>query len=805
MFLNKSKFILFLSVTIFFQSCSIVDDKVQRKRVLFNDDWKFINEDLIDAHLPSFDDDNWRELSLPHDWAIEGPFTEEVSFKGGYLPYPGVGWYRKSFSPTLITGNLYLEFGGIMRNSKVFLNGEYIGGWPYGYTSFKLDITDKVIENAENVIAIRVENQDRSSRWYPGSGIYRNVWMNQTHLTHVDHWGTYITTPEIKKDYAKIVVETDLVNKQKDNVSIELITSIFNSDGNLVALTNNKGIEIASESKTQVSSDLIVENHQLWDLENPHLYTAQSEVILNGEIIDTYDTKFGVRSIEFDADKGFSLNGKNLKLKGVNLHHDLGPLGAAVNTRALERQLEIMKEMGVNAIRTAHNPPSSEQLSLCDEMGILVIDETFDEWSTAKTNVENSYNIWFDEWAARDTRALLKRDRNHPSVIMWSIGNEVPDLDTEVGKKNAKMLSDICREMDPTRPVNAGVHLSTVFDKELEKYFDVFGMNYWQDRYDLIHSQFPELPLLSTETSATLSSRGVYHFPVERVYSEYYHHSKQITSYDVVNTGFGALPDLEFELQKVPWIAGEFVWSGFDYHGEPDPYESGNYPAHSSYFGIVDMSGFKKDRFYLYQSQWTSEPMIHLLPHWNWENRLGEVTPIYIYSNCASVELFVNGDSKGVKKNNEDVYRFIWDDITYQPGSIKAVGYDSEGKKLCEKEIFTADVPKKLSMSADRETINADGYDLSFITVKVEDENHNLCPKSSNLIYFEIEGEGTLAAVGNGDPTCIESYQMPQRSAFNGLALLVVKSTTNSGKVKIIATSEGLEKSEITINSVKTK
>ena len=582
-------------------------------------------------------------------------------------------------------------------------------------------------------------------------------------------------------------------------VNIELKTLLMDPAGKIVATKKKVSKKINGKGEVEISQQLNVTNPELWGLESPKLYHAISEIYQGGKLVDSYDTPFGIRYFNFDPVKGFFLNGKSVKLQGVNLHHDLGPLGTAVNKRATQRQLEIMKEMGANAIRTAHNPPSPEQLALCDEMGILVIDETFDEWSMAKNEVQNSYNIWFDEWAEKDTRALIQRDRNHPSVIMWSIGNEIPDLDTERGKNNAKMLSNICREMDPTRPVNAGVHLSTVFDDELKDYFDVFGMNYWQDRYDKIHKQFPNLPLLATETSATLSSRGEYHFPVREIYKDYNHPSKQISSYDVVNTGFGALPDVEFELQKAPWISGQFVWSGFDYHGEPDPYEAGNFPAHSSYFGIVDMCGFKKDRFYLYQSQWSKKPMIHLLPHWNWKEREGEVTPIYVYSNCPKVELFVNGKSQGIEVRRENRYRYTWDDITYRPGKIKAVAYDLSGNILCEKEIKTAGIPSKVSLVADRAEINAGGTDLSFITAKITDKDGNLCPEASNLVKFKIEGEGTLLSVGNGDPTSLESYKNNQRSAFHGLCLLIVKSSDKKGKIKISASSENLQSTSIEI------
>ena len=798
--MNYNNFQCFFAALFFifiFQGCENNKLKNPRLRTNFNFNWKFSQDFDESFYSVDFDDSQWRNLDLPHDWAIEGPFDKKVSYKGGYLPYPGKGWYRKSFFVPLGTNNMAIEFDGIMRNSKIYLNGDYIGGWPYGYTSFALDITDKIKRGEDNLIAVSVENQDNSSRWYPGSGIYRNVWLIQTHPVHVDHWGTFITTPAVTEDYAEVSIMAKIKNTQSEDVNIELKTLIIDPEGKMVAMKKTASQKIIGQGELEISQQLNFTNPELWGLESPKLYQAISEVYQGGKLVDSYDTPFGIRYFNFDPVNGFFLNGESVKLKGVNLHHDLGPLGTAVNKRATQRQLEIMKEMGANAIRTAHNPPSPEQLALCDEMGILVIDETFDEWSMAKNEVQNSYNIWFDKWAEKDTRALIQRDRNHPSVIMWSIGNEIPDLDTEIGKNNAKMLSNICREMDPTRPVNAGVHLSTVFDNELKNYFDVFGMNYWQDRYDKIHKQFPNLPLLATETSATLSSRGEYHFPVREIYSDYNHPSKQISSYDLVNTGFGALPDVEFELQKAPWIAGQFVWSGFDYHGEPDPYEAGNFPAHSSYFGIVDMCGFKKDRFYLYQSQWSKKPMIHLLPHWNWKEREGQITPIYVYSNCPRVELFVNGKSQGIKEHREDLYRYAWDDIMYHPGKIKAVGYGLTGNILCEKEIKTAGIPSKVSLVADRTEINASGTDLSFITVKITDKDGNLCPEASNLVNFKIEGEGTLLSVGNGDPTSLESYKNNQRSAFHGLCLLIVKSSSKEGKIKISASSENLQSTSI--------
>ncbi len=802
--LANKKFIDFFGLLFLISSLSLIGCKeqstTQRTRINFNKDWQFLKMDGENPSMLNLSDPNWRPLDLPHDWAIEGPFTQEVGYKGGYLPYPGTAWYQKTFNVTKGENRVKIEFEGVMRNAKIWLNGDYIGGWPYGYTSFAFDLTDKIKRETENRLIVRVENEDKSSRWYPGSGIYRNVWLTYTNPVHVAHWGTYVATPSIKKEEATVKVTTDIQNQSDKEVIINLKTIVENAAGGNEG-THLQQTTIPANSQIELKQDLVIKNPKLWDLETPYLYKAITEVLQDNQVIDRYETPFGIRDFHFDANKGFFLNGKSIKLQGVNLHHGLGPLGAAVNKRATERQLEIMKDMGVNAIRTAHNPPSIEQLDLCDQMGILVIDETFDTWSEPKWGVEKDYSIWFDEWAIKDTEALIKRDRNHPSIIAWSIGNEVMNLGTKEGKQAAKEMAAVCRELDPSRPVTAGIHLTIEFDAELAEIFDVFGMNYWQDRYEKLHEQFPEMPLVASESAATLSSRGAYHFPVKEVYSGWQDVSKQISSYDLVNTGFGTLPDTEFDLQKAPWLAGQFVWSGFDYHGEPDPYETGSFPAHSSYFGIVDMCGFKKDRYYLYQSQWTDKPMIHLLPHWNWPDRIGQTTPVYIYSNCAAVELFVNGKSQGKKQQAETNYRFKWENINYQPGSIQAIGYDENGHQLCEKTINTAGAPYKIELQADRPIIQADGTDVAFVTVKIVDKAGNLCPTANNLVNFELAGEGKIFAVGNGDPTCIESYQAPKRSAFNGLCLLMVQSTEKTGEIKVMATAEGLEQAALTVQS----
>lgn len=782
-----------------FYFCSDVPAHTVRTREKFNTEWKFIKEDSENGHVVDIDDSNWRELDLTHDWAIEGPFSQDVHFQGGFLPYPGVGWYRKSFLFTEQGKIALLEFDGVMKDARVWVNGNYVGGWAFGYSSFAFDITPFLKYDQENVIAVRVENVDYSSRWYPGSGIYRNVWLTLTDPIHVAHWGTFVTTPLVTDEKVIVKVETWIENQSKQAQDIVLETSIINHKGQVLSLDRQSG---RIERQRKFEQRLEIRNPHRWDVDDPYLYTAISRIKKEGVVIDDYKTLFGIRTFQFDANKGFFLNGRSLKIKGVNLHHDLGPLGAAVSTRAIERQLEIMKTMGANAIRTAHNPPAPEQLDLCDRMGILVMDESFDEWRQAKHNVKNSYSVLFDAWAQRDMHALVKRDRNHPSVIMWSTGNEVPELGTKDGKQSATMLAHICRELDPTRPISSGIHLSITLDKELMGLFDVVGFNYWHEQLEEIHKIFPHKPLLVTEASAVLSTRGEYQFPVERIHREFQHESLQISSYDLTNTGFGALPDVEFKLQdNCKWLAGQFVWSGFDYHGEPDPFED-QWPAHSSYFGIVDMCGFPKDRYYLYQSVWTQKPMIHVLPHWNWKGREGEITPVYCYTNCASAELFVNGESQGKKKKGLGEYRLKWNNVIYQPGSIKVVGYNKQGSSLCEEEIKTAGEPYRIELMPDRRMVKADGEDLVFVTVQITDQEGHVCPLADNLITFQVTGEGTIAAVGNGNPISHESYQAHQRKAFHGLCLVIVKSTNEAGEIRLRASSNGL-KSDLA--EVKTK
>jgi len=774
-----------------------------RTRISFNHGWQFSKQDLDEesveaAEKPDFDDTGWRTLDLPHDWGIEGPFTEEVDAAEGRLPFPGIGWYRKAFKAPPEGKRVFVEFDGVMRDARVWLNGEYVGGWPYGYSSFSFELTPYLrYGERRNVLAVRCENEGDSSRWYPGSGIYRNVWLTIVEPVHVAHWGTYVTTPEVSDSKAIIRIRTEVENQTSESKDIAVETTVVDAMGKKVGVIEVSGSITANGRNTFVQT-LIFENPTRWDVDNPYLYTAVTRVKTGGELTDENRTPFGIRTFRFDADKGFFLNGRNMKIHGVNLHHGLGPLGTAVNRRAIERQLEIMKSLGCNAIRTAHNPPAPELLDLCDEMGLLVMDEAFDEWKRGK--MPNAYHNIFDQWAEKDMRSMIRRDRNHPSIILWSIGNEIRELGSKEGAETARFLADICRDEDPTRPVSIGNSARYNRTAEAVKALDVVGWNYKCDtgEYDL--AQRLHIKQVATETCALVSSRGVYFFPVKQSRME--SRNGQVSSYDLTSLGFGGLPDDEFRAQEEsPHVAGEFVWSGFDYLGEPEPCE---HIARSTYFGIVDLCGFPKDRYYLYQSQWTDVPMVHLLPHWNWEGREGEITPVYVYTNCASAELFLNGKSLGRKKQSKGVYRLKWEDVKYEPGSIKVVAYDKDGKAVCDKEIKTAGKPAAIELVPDRKTIRADGCDLSFLTGKIVDKDGNFCPTADNSIDFTIDGPAQIAAVGSGDSMNYESFRADHHKAFNGLCLLVVRSERIPGDIKITAASDSLNPVSLTISTVET-
>ncbi|MGB5264505.1 MAG: beta-galactosidase GalB [Lutimonas sp.] len=792
----------------------------------FNKDWLFVKDSIDGAESVNFSDSDWKKLNLPHDWAIEGPFSNENNARTGGLPIKGVAWYRKHFTLEEAHKNkqISVEFDGAMSNAKVWLNGNYVGERPYGYMGFEFDLTPFVKFGEDNVIAVRLAPEDLAMRWYPGAGIYRNVYLKINESIHIPQWGTFVSTPVVSAEHAVVQIRTSVKNASKENASGILETLILDADGVEIA-SGSLDFSLEAGVVGELDQSIKVLNPDLWDIGKPALYTAVSRVKNKGNVLDEYTTEFGIRTIEFDKEKGFLLNGNPVELNGICMHHDLGPLGTAVNYRATERQMEIMKEMGANALRTSHNPPSPEMLQVCDRLGIVVIDEAFDEWQMAK--VKNGYHKYFDQWHEKDLRDMIKRDRNHPSVIMWSIGNEILEQGKEDGWKVAKLLNDICHDEDSTRPTTAGFnYYPASFKNKLAYQIDVVGMNYKPAYYEEIKQNNPDMIFYGSETSSQTSSRGVYHLPIE--FHEK-HETNQVSSYDVVvGPPWAYAPDLEFDYQeRNPFSLGEFIWTGFDYLGEPTPYggrdnSTNNYwnddwPSRSSYFAPVDLSGFPKDRFYLYQSQWTNDPMVHVLPHWNWEGMEGKDIPVYAYTNCEEVELFVNGKSFGRKVKGKDLteiptefngfkkglyaskYRLSWN-VPYEPGSIKVVAYNNN-VEVASKEIKTAGKTAQIRLVPDRTTISSDGQDLSFITVRIEDENGNLCPEADNLVEFTIEGEGVLAAVGNGDATSLASFQENTRKAFNGLCLVIVKSTENAGQIKISASSPSLKSKTVTIQT----
>jgi beta-galactosidase len=791
------------------------------RRVSFNQDWKFLKGDATNAERPDFNDSGWRTVELPHDWAIEGPFALEYGPSQGGLPYYGTGWYRKRFTlpAGAVTRRYAIEFDGAMSNAKVWLNGAELGGRPYGYIGFSFDLTPQLrFDGAENVIVVRLTPEKDSSRWYPGAGIYRNVWLDVTAPVHVARWGTYLTTPNVSDASASVEIKTDIRNDRGVAGKITLETLIVDAGGREVAKVTNDA-NLTPHESTSIDVKLQVKNPERWDITRPYLYRAVSIVKDGATEIDRYETPFGIRTIAFDKDKGFLLNGKQVKLQGVCLHHDLGALGSAVSRRATERQLQIMKSMGVNAVRTSHNPPSPELLDLCDRLGLLVMDEAFDMWRIPK--VKNGYSKFFDEWSDRDLRDMIHRDRNHPSVIMWSIGNEIPEQRNADGAAIAERLTTISHREDPTRKTTSAFdQWPNAIKNGMAAQVDLPGFNYKPMHYGEVLESHPNWIILGTETASTLSSRGVYHLPMEK-YTK--HPSLNLTSYDIIVPPWATLPDVEFaEQDKNPKVLGEFVWTGFDYLGEPTPYFMGNdpkdWPSRSSYFGAVDLAGFPKDRYYLYQSRWTTEPMVHVLPHWNWPGYEGKDIPVMAYTNCDEVELFVNGKSLGRKQRfsepvtlpvgqntSKDLkfaskYRLLWN-VPYEPGSLKLVGY-KDGKVAATDEVRTAGAPAKIELIPDRATIQADGQDLSFVTVRIVDANGVFCPMADNLVQFKVTGAGRIAAVDNGNPATTEPFQADYRKAFNGLALLIVRSNRGqSGPVEVTATSPGLAASTIDLTA----
>ena len=768
-----------------------------------------------------FNDNGWQKLNLPHDWAITGPFRIELEGSTGKLPWKGIGWYRKHFTVSKADAGrrVFVDFDGAMANAKIWLNGKYVGTWPYGYSSFRMDLTPFLEFEKENVLAVRLDTEAWDSRWYPGAGIYRHVWLVKTDPVHVDHWGTYITTPQVSDQNADVSIATTVNNQSLKSEKAIVRTTLFELDASdkptlKVAVTKDAVIEInAGEKKTTSSSATIVKPKR-WSIETPHRYVAQTTIHIKGKVVDTYFTPFGIRTLEFTAKNGFLLNGKRVEIQGTCNHHDLGALGAAFNLSALTRQLKLLKEMGCNSLRTSHNPPAPELLEMADKMGFLVWDEAFDSWKKGKR--KNDYNKIFDEWHEKDLMALVHRDRNHPSVFIWSIGNEVME---QQNVQLTKHLADIMRREDPTRPVSNGYNdPDGGRNSGAVVALDLMGVNYFfgqQARWDA-DPRYANKPTLGSETSSCVSSRGEYYFG-DTKYKNW-----QITSYDVAFPGWGCSPDEQFRTNaKYPHLLGEYVWTGFDYLGEPTPYNSdetnllnfrtdaskkeelekqlelirkNNPPSRNSYFGIIDLAGFPKDRFYSYQAHWRPDfPMAHILPHWNWPERIDSITPVHVYTSGDEAELFLNGKSLGrkVKIPGED-FRLIWDDVTYKPGELKVVSYKN-GKLWAMDVVKTAGVMSKLALSADRMTIKSDKDDLCFITVKVTDKEGLMVPRSNPGIRFLIEGPGEIVATDNGDATSFVSFQNHERPGFNGMALVIVRARKGAkGIITIKAESKGL-------------
>jgi beta-galactosidase len=781
----------------------------------------------------SFDDSRWRLLNLPHDWGIEGPFKQEYPGDTGKLPWWGVGWYRKHLTiPAADDGReIYLDVDGAMSYATVWMNGQFVGGWPYGYASWRVNLTPFVRYGADNVIAIRLDNPGESSRWYPGGGIYRNVWLVKTAPVRVAHWGTFVTTPQVdaKSATVKIQVKVDNDTDKAAAVTVKHEILELNADGTegkSVSAPSTAELKILPHQSLAADNQIKLINPRLWSIEQPQRYVLVTTLEQDGLTLDRYETPFGIRTIQFTPDKGFFLNGRHVKLNGVCDHHDLGALGAAINVRALERQLELLKAMGCNAIRTSHNPPAPELLDLCDRLGFLVMDEAFDCWKKGKNT--NDYNLLFDDWHEADLRSLVRRDRNHPCVILWSIGNEVPDQKTADGPRLAAELRAIVRSEDDTRLVTSACDRKESGFNDFRTGVDVFGYNYKPFLYAQFHATNSAQPLLGSETASTVSSRGEYFFPVSTNKDD----GKadfQISSYDLFAPYWATTPDTEFAAQeKNPCVAGEFVWTGFDYLGEPTPYNDdetilSNFsdpaaaararqelaalgkirvPSRSSYFGIIDLAGFPKDRYYLYQSHWRPDfPMAHILPHWNWPGREGQITPVHVYTSGDSAELFLNGKSLGKKTKGAFEYRLRWDDVVYQPGELKVVAY-KHGKKWATDTVKTTGSAAKLALQPDRDQITADGQDLSFVTVNIADKNCLTVPCSKNMIRFSISGPGEIIAVDNGDATSHEPFQATNHSAFNGKALAIVRSKPGlSGVIVLKAEADGLEPAEVKIKS----
>ena len=805
-----------------------------RRVILLDEGWKFGK-----GENPA----QWEDVTIPHDWAIYGPFDRENDIqtiavvqngeetasvktgRTGGLPYVGVGWYvrnldvdmEQSASSYYCKRRATLIFDGAMSEARVYVNGHEVIFWPYGYNSFYCDITPYLTEDGKNnELKVRLENKPQSSRWYPGAGLYRNVWLIESNEAHIPVWGTTVTTElNGSGDTATVRLAAE-VEGIPEGFDMQLTTTIYDRNDKVVA--SSGGYTLISDDGdglVKAEQTFRITDPELWSPETPSLYRAETGVTIyptppdfkpgeqryvqaRKELCDTYTTTFGIRTIEVRPETGFYLNGQNRKFKGVCLHHDLGPLGAAVNRSALRHQLTMLKDMGCDAIRTTHNMPAPELIELCDEMGFMVVIENFDEWNEAKCL--NGYHRFFDEWAEKDMVNMIRHYRNNPSVVMWSIGNEVPSQWSEEGVKVARFLQDICHREDPTRPVTCGMdQIDAVLSNGFAAVLDVPGFNYRTFKYLEGYNTLPQKMLLGSETSSTVSSRGIYHFPVEKKAGALYE-DHQSSSYDLEYCGWSNIPDEDLALaEDYPWTMGQFVWTGFDYLGEPTPYDTDAWPNHSSMFGIIDLASIPKDRYWLYRSVWNEDsPTLHVLPHWNWEGREGVVTPVFVYTSWPKAELLVNGKSMGFREKGEgdllSRYRLIWDDVRYEPGEITVIAYDENNFETERKTIRTAGKPYRIELVPSRDSLTADGKDLLYVTVRIVDRDGNLCPLDTRKVRFEVSGAGQFRAVANGDPTCLESFQSPEMSAFSGMLTVIVQSDRTPGPITLTAKAKGLKK-----------
>lgn len=808
-----------------------------RTEVLLDKGWRFSRNDDAQQASVQYNDNKWQQVTVPHDWAIYGPFDRfndlqtmaitqdgqanamEHAGRTGGLPFVGTGWYRLAFDAGSFEQGktATLIFDGAMSHATVYVNGHEAGYWPYGYNSFYVDATP-YMHPGINQLAVRLENPTEFSRWYPGAGLYRNVHYVVNQAAHIPTWGTCITTPIVGKDLAQVQLQAKVVLPAGDDAAhYRLKTQIKNPQGQVVAQAENS---VSAYNNKLFEQEFKVNQPALWSVDTPNLYVAESKLYKGSELCDEYITRFGIRSIELVGGKGFYLNGELVKFKGVCNHHDLGPLGGEVNMAAIRRQIRLLKDMGCNAIRTSHNMPAPELVQACDEMGMMLMAESFDEWITPK--MANGYNKVYYEWVEKDLVNLIHQFRNNPSIMMWCIGNEVPDQDNvKNGAKLARMMQDICHREDPTRPVTQGMdNPDAVLKNNIAAMMDIPGFNYRPHRYQEAFDRLPHGFLLGSETASTVSSRGVYKFPVKRGAMVMYD-DHQSSSYDVECCSWSNLPEDDWIWQDCKdWTMGEFVWTGFDYLGEPTPYYT-NWPSHSSLFGIIDLASLPKDRFYLYRSRWNEkEETLHILPHWTWPGREGQVTPVFVYTNYPTAELFINGKSQGKRTKDLSVtvensadkesqesfkrqkrYRLMWMDTVYEPGTVKVVAYNEKGEAVAEQQVVTAGKPHHVELVADRDSYTADGKDLAFLTVKVVDKDGNLCPDADCEIRYNVKGAGKYRAGANGNSVSLELFHQPQMKVFSGMMTAIVQTTEVAGTISVTASAKGLQPGKIILKS----